>query len=1224
MIGLKSITGPVNKAVNQVGNAANQVYKAIVPDKVENAINTSIGGDSAVGKVVDKTGQVVQKQVTAVTASTLATAKAFAKKPLPYIATVGLSQFLPYSLATSLVTAVRTGDFKPIVIDMGMNYASMGLNEFLGQDKNSIYGKVLTGMSLPALRTALGGGTQEQIGNAAVAGGAGAYVTTILTTPKDKGGYGLKPEDITHKMVTNATTAATRAILNGKSVGDAVVESALVTGGSLAVGKAYENLTKNSETLQTVQQKFDEAKQKVKDIWEGKPNLASDHEKMVLAGQAAKNAADHAMLANSFAKKLSQDYVDGKTFDTDAVDRAQKYAEDLYDSAIRRSQDYDAARGNYEREAISSGYAEAETAFDKASFDVRIADTALLDSQKEFSSAYQDYDDTVNIVESFTNSDIAKIAAENINAEVMQAREQLAQADEALGEGPKQFKTQEEFEAETNPQATTTPQQQAEQDALVKASQAYTQTPAERMQEEANLRQEEHLEEQRKKAEAYAEADSKLTNLERFARDNPEEAKAQRINQEANLRQEEHLEEERKKAEAYAEADSKLTNQERFERDNPELAMNQRINDERERQIQKDAEARAKADALLSPAEKLQRDNPEKAREIHLQNLRQMEHNAQVKAAEEAKLAAENREAERARQLDAANPNWREQEAEAKIQAERWKDPILKAQDIQAMREREQEAQVEAARRLKEEQEANIKKHFDEVNREYDRLMPGVREQEQKIAQEQAFLLQKYPERRKELLASFSEGTQARIKEQNVAYNNAVQAVKAKEEAEAQKQRELEEAQRQRLAKEKADLDEQHKEQVRAAEQRAKEKADADALAEHNAQVKAAEDARVAASKTTTQPATQTPATTEPKQTQIGATISQVGTSAFNAAIAQKIAEEKAARAREEALAKQEALKAEALAKQAAAREKAKADYEEKVRIQQEFQARAKAEAQAKAKADYDAKVKAQLEAKAAADAKAKADYDEKVRLKAEYDAKVKADQEARAAAYAKAKAEYDAKAKADYDARVKAQADAKAAYDEKVRLKAEYDAKVQAAAAAKAANEAKAAAYAKAKAEYDEKVRLKKEADALAATTGANAPAGTLPTVTKPTGTLTPVTKPTGTLTPVAPTGGLTPVTAPISSAPPTGGLTAVTKPVTTTPVTSLPTTSTSTTIAPPTGTLTPVTKPPTGGLTPVVKPPTGTLTPVTKPTGTLTPAIKPTGALTSVTKPTGTLTPV
>jgi hypothetical protein len=1185
MIGIKSFTGPVNKAVNQVGNAANQVYKAIVPDKVENAINTSIGGDSAVGKVVDKTGQVVQKQVTAVTASTLATAKAFVKKPLPYIATVGLSQFLPYSLATSLVTAVRTGDFKPIVIDMGMNYASMGLNEFLGQDKNSIYGKVLTGMSLPALRTALGGGTQEQIGNAAVAGGAGAYVTTILTTPKDKGGYGLKPEDITHKMVTNATTAATRAILNGKSVGDAVVESALVTGGSLAVGKAYENLTKNSETLQTVQQKFDEAKQKVKDIWEGKPNLASDHEKMVLAGQAAKNAADHAMLANSFAKKLSQDYVDGKTFDTDAVDRAQKYAEDLYDSAIRHSQDYDEARGKYEGEAIASGYADAETAFDQASFDVRVADTALLDSQKEFSSAYQDYDDTVNIVESFTNSDIAKIAAENINSEVMQAREQLMQADEALGEGPEQFKTQEEFEAETNPQATTTPQQQAEQDALVKASQAYTQTPAERIQDEANLFQEKHLEEERKKAEAYAEAEAKLTNQEKWARDNPE------------------------------------------------AAYNQRINEE----------------------------------------------NAQREEA--SRLAAEEREAERARILDATGPaNWREQEAEAKIQAERWKDPILKAQDIQAMRESEQEAQVkaaqEAARVAEENRIAQREATLDAAN-------PNWREQE-RLAAEQAALFAKYPWMRAEFNAEQdrkreAEERQKRIDEETanleIARENQKlidaerkqreeQAAKDAAEAKAAEDKrvsdffanlakqEAEEAfnkspegirqAAEKQAKEKADLDEQHKAEVLAREKQAKEKADADALAQHNAQVKAAEDAKVAASKTATQaPITQTPVTTEPKQTQIGATISQVGTASFNAAIAQKIAEEKAARAREEALAKQEALKAEALAKQAAAREKAKADYEEKVRIQQEFQARAKAEAQAKAKADYDAKVKAQLEAKAAADAKAKADYDEKVRLKAEYDAKVKADQEARAAAYAKAKAEYDAKAKADYDARVKAQADAKAAYDEKVRLKAEYDAKVKAQADAKAKAEAFAKAQADIKAAAAAKAKAESDAIAAAENTGTEppvisttgglptvAPTGTLTPVTKPTGTLTPVTAPTGTLTPVTktatPTGGLTPVTKPTTSVPPTGGLTAVTKPVTTTPVTSLPTTSTSTTIAKPTGTLTPVTKPPTGGLTPVVKPPTGTLTPVTKPTGTLTPVTKPTGALTSVVKPTGTLTPV
>jgi hypothetical protein len=135
MIGIKTFTNPINKAVNQVGNAVNQVYKAITPDKVENAINTSIGGDSSVGKIVDKTGQVVQKQAEATVASTLATAKAFVKKPLPYIATVGLSQFMPYSVASGLVNAVRTGDFKALAIDMGLNYASKGLNDFLGQER---------------------------------------------------------------------------------------------------------------------------------------------------------------------------------------------------------------------------------------------------------------------------------------------------------------------------------------------------------------------------------------------------------------------------------------------------------------------------------------------------------------------------------------------------------------------------------------------------------------------------------------------------------------------------------------------------------------------------------------------------------------------------------------------------------------------------------------------------------------------------------------------------------------------------------------------------------------------------------------------------------------------------------------------------------------------------------------------------------------------------------
>jgi len=412
--------------VNVVGHVANTVYKAVVPEKAQNAWNTSVGGDSAVGNVVDNTGRVVQKQAEAVTEASLAQARAFVKKPLPYLATMGLSQFLPYNVASGLVNAVRTGDFNPMVIDMGMNYVSEGLSSFLGKDANSRYGRTLIGMSVPAMTAALRGGTQEQVANAGVSGGVGAYVNDILTTPKDQGGYGLKPSDITHKMTTNATTAATRAILNGQNVGDAIVESAMVTGGSFAVGKAYENITKNSETLQTAQQKFDEAKQKVKDLWEGRPNLVSDHEKMVLAAQAAKNAQDNYMLANSYAKDLSKKYDDGEIFDPEQVRRFQDYADGLYDSAKRHEQDFDAAKGNYEREAISSGYAQAETDFEQASFDVRVADTALLESQKEFTGAYQDYESTVNLAQFLTDYEIAELAAENINEEVMQAQEELA------------------------------------------------------------------------------------------------------------------------------------------------------------------------------------------------------------------------------------------------------------------------------------------------------------------------------------------------------------------------------------------------------------------------------------------------------------------------------------------------------------------------------------------------------------------------------------------------------------------------------------------------------------------------------------------------------------------------------------------------------------------------------------------------------------------------------
>jgi hypothetical protein len=216
---------------------------------------------SFTGKVVKKAVVGVGKAIKNTATTVYNTAKAILKNPLPTIMTFGLTLAgVPYPIASAAVTLLNGGDWKEAAINLAMSYVSAPIG------KQDLYKQVLINASVPAGMVALKGGTAKQIQDAAIAGAVSGYVTGTLTKSVANGGYGFKPGELDTKMIQNATTAATRAILNGKDIGEAVVNSAAVTASAHYVSSFATNLTKNSETLQATQKFIDESKAKLQDV----------------------------------------------------------------------------------------------------------------------------------------------------------------------------------------------------------------------------------------------------------------------------------------------------------------------------------------------------------------------------------------------------------------------------------------------------------------------------------------------------------------------------------------------------------------------------------------------------------------------------------------------------------------------------------------------------------------------------------------------------------------------------------------------------------------------------------------------------------------------------------------------------------------------------------------------------------------------------------------------
>jgi len=438
-----------------------------IADKIGNALNTSVGGDSSVGKAATKVAQQTVKVAKATTAATLAQAKAFVKNPFPTLLTMGLSTVMPYAYASAITNVLNGGDWKKAVIQMGMNYFATGSGTGPGP---STMVKVLTSSSTAALSTKLLGGTNEEVRNAAVGGAVNTYMSDLLYKPTSQGGYGLNPRDVSTKMMTNSVSAATNAILRGQNVGDAIVNSALVTGGAHYVQLAYEKVTKNSETLQQMQATYDSAKAKVMSIFT-KP--LEDKQKQVDAEVAsARIQIDRARKTETYAKQVNNDYANGKAngpygqYTADQAEDAAKYAVESNDAAQRAIDRVRQANNELLMMANSSGYTAASQEYQLALNQLTNADNNMGASQKEFLDSYKKYEDTVAATKSFLDIDIAEDAAKMINDEIKEAARVAKEAEDNVAENSR--KTQEAEVAYQKQQAVL-----REQEAQVKAAQAY-------------------------------------------------------------------------------------------------------------------------------------------------------------------------------------------------------------------------------------------------------------------------------------------------------------------------------------------------------------------------------------------------------------------------------------------------------------------------------------------------------------------------------------------------------------------------------------------------------------------------------------------------------------------------------------------------------------------------------------------------------------------------------
>lgn len=227
---LKSVETVAKKATTLTADVAKQLIKA--PKALIEA------GDQFVqklGNVLEKAGKTFEKTV-----------KAVIKDPLPMIETIALSMFVPYPIAAAAVQALNGGNIKQIAIATAATY----LGNYGGAQVASLSAvqseqikAIIASSSGTAITSAVMKQPIDQVLNSALTGGVNAYIATELKA------QGIDPTKVSSKILANSTSSAVNAILNGKSISDAIITSAAATAAASGVASAFEKYSKNNEQV---------------------------------------------------------------------------------------------------------------------------------------------------------------------------------------------------------------------------------------------------------------------------------------------------------------------------------------------------------------------------------------------------------------------------------------------------------------------------------------------------------------------------------------------------------------------------------------------------------------------------------------------------------------------------------------------------------------------------------------------------------------------------------------------------------------------------------------------------------------------------------------------------------------------------------------------------------------------------------------------------------------
>tara|TARA_R110000868_G_scaffold117122_1_gene311227 strand:- start:38021 stop:40918 length:2898 start_codon:yes stop_codon:yes gene_type:complete len=206
--------------------------------------------------------------------STLAQAKFYITHPLEAVEVAALMYFgVPPTVAMSTVSyANGHGSVEQVGISVVQAYApQIGIEGVPPEMMN-----VITSASSSAAVAAIQGKPLNEVFSAGLSGSVKGLVMNELSS------QGLDVKSFSNRAISDAVGSASNAILNGQSVGDAIAASAsksLVSKGMQettgALKSTWDNIYKNSETLQDIGSTFNSVKSQAQDAWNSLTNYQS-------------------------------------------------------------------------------------------------------------------------------------------------------------------------------------------------------------------------------------------------------------------------------------------------------------------------------------------------------------------------------------------------------------------------------------------------------------------------------------------------------------------------------------------------------------------------------------------------------------------------------------------------------------------------------------------------------------------------------------------------------------------------------------------------------------------------------------------------------------------------------------------------------------------------------------------------------------------------------------